>query len=449
MRRTIVARVARWASVTVVCVPALATELPAALEAAQARDPALASARANRDAAAENVALAQARLLPQLSLQASAAGLAQQTTQDTALGPRTTDFTGPAGSLQLSLRQGLYRPRDQVGVDIGERQAELGQHRLSLTASDVGLRAVTAWLDVLSIEAQRRVLADAAAAAHRLRDQARAKLEAGDGTRDALAEATAQAAQADARVREAEAVLEGRQRVFTLLTGLSPVDLARRQLPDGAIPELPWADDTTLGDYLAERNAQLRAALVTRAIGEGRLAQARADYRPVLDLVASASQSRNDGGADVGSRYQTLQIGVQFSVPLYTGGSLSAAERQALAQAIAAQGDLEAATQELRRRVSQQWAELRGRVERIAAAGELVSAAREQLRAAEQGLRNGVRSVSDVSSAVVLLANRKLELIDLQRALLLTQGQIVAQLPIDDPVWRAWVTRLDGLAAGQ
>ena len=425
--------------------PAVAADLRSALSAAEVRDPTLAAARANRDAAAEYVPLARSRLLPQVSLQASAQRLHQTTTEETLLGERETKFVGPSGSAQLALRQGLYRPRDRVGLEVGELQAEVGTYQLASASSELWRRASTAWLDVLLAESQHEAMGEAMAAAERTQAQARRRLSDGDGTRDAVAEAEAQFAAARARVNEAALLRDARQRQFAALTGLAGVALDSWRLPQ----QLPAPLARSEGEFielLLARNTELRAATATFAVSEKRLAQARADHLPSLDLVASASRSQNDTAANVGSSYRYQQIGVQFALPLFTGGGLSAAERQAAAFSMAAASDRDAFAQTLRLRASELWASEQGLRERIGGAAGLVEAAREQLYAAEQGLRHGVRSIGDVSAAATLLANRRLDLAELRYTLLSTQAQLLAGLPTDDPAWAGWIGGLESVA---
>ena len=104
--------------------PAHAVDLDTALQAAQAADPTLASANANRDAAHENIALARARLLPQVTLQNTTQHLNQTTHNAQGL---SNDFDGRSRSTQLSIRQGLLRPRDWAGLQIGQLQAAQGE----------------------------------------------------------------------------------------------------------------------------------------------------------------------------------------------------------------------------------------------------------------------------------------------------------------------------------
>ena len=97
------------------------------LQAAWGNDPSLQSAAANRVAAKENIGIARSRLLPQANVQGSNSNLSQTTTQNTNLGPQANAFRGTSYNYTLSIRQGLIRPRDWVGLDLGRQQAFSGE----------------------------------------------------------------------------------------------------------------------------------------------------------------------------------------------------------------------------------------------------------------------------------------------------------------------------------
>jgi outer membrane protein TolC len=424
---------------------ALAADLSTALAAAEQHDPTLAAARANRDAAAEAVPLARSRLMPQASIDITARRLEQTSWQTSIFGEQRSDFDGPTGSRQLTLRQALYRPRDWIGVEIGDAQARIGESRLASTWSSTWARTAITWLELLTAEAQRDAMAELVAAAQRIDAQTQARLARGESTRDVAAEAQAQLATARARLQESELVLASRRQALRLATGLAELPGPQWQLPP-VLPVLPWSDaDEAVAAVLAV-NPELRAALDTSAIGERRLAQAKADHLPVIDATAALSSSESDSPTSVGSRFRVQQIGVQVSIPLYTGGGLTAAQRQAAAFASAADSEREAFEQQLRLRTQLQWASAASLRQRVAADELLVAAAREQLAANEAALQRGQRTVADVASAAVQLTDRLAELANRRLAVLSAQAQLLALLPTTDPAWSAWVAEVDRLA---
>jgi protease secretion system outer membrane protein len=422
---------------------ALAQGLSDALAAAQTRDPALQSASFNRDAAKLNVWISGARLLPQLSYQEVRQNTNQTTTQDTTLGPQAREFTGQSYNKQLSLRQGIVRPRDVEGYRQGHMQSEYGEQKYISAQADLWNRTTGVWLDVLAARAMVQAYGRAVAVAAESSRQETRRYELGDGTKDGRAEAVAQLAQAKAMLSDAEFSLKAREIAFTSLTGLPLESLNKRQLPAEKKIQFEASQREELWSMVLSSAPELQAAEAVQKVSLSRANQALYDHLPTLDLVASASSAQNDSTNTLGYRYTNRQIGAQLVVPLFSGGGMEASRRQAYASYEASVADREALLMRIENQFMSDWASQAGLFERTQAARSLVVAALEQQRAAELGKSKGLRTWTDLSNAELLLARRKSDLINLQVALFKTQARILALLPVQTPAWDAWINNLD------
>lgn len=418
--------------------PAFAVELPEALRAAQLSDPTLAAASANRDAAVENIAIARARLLPQVNVQSTVQRLEQDTTN--ALG--TSHFEGPSKSASLSVRQSLFRPRDWRGVEIGKAQADFGEYKLASAMSDLWSRTASAWTDVLTATAVRDAYRLPVASAESAAQQEKRRLELGDGTRDSAAEAAAQLADARAQLTNAEVDLRAKRQAFLLLTRLEANGFDSLRVP--ALDRLPTGLPSE-ADALARiinTNPELLASRAAETVAQRRLHQASADHLPTLDLVGTKTRAQNDTTNTLGTRYRNEQIGLQLQVPIYAGGGVSAIERQLAAQYAVAGAERNALEQKLRTQISADFELLRGLRERLRSAQELLGAAREQKRGAELALRGGLKTWADVHSADQLIARRTVDVVGLSTAVLKVQARMLALLPVTEPAWSQWTSQV-------
>ncbi|HSV45159.1 MAG TPA: TolC family protein [Ramlibacter sp.] len=415
-----------------------AAELQDALRAAQLADPTLAGAMANRDAAHENIAIARARLLPQVNLQSTM----QRTDQTTTSSFGTNSFEGPSKNTALSVRQGIYRPRDWAGVDVGKAQAAYGDYKLASAMADLWNRTTAAWIDVLAATAARDAYRLPIASAEASAQQEQRRLQMGDGTRDQAAEAAAQLVESRAQLANAESDLRARRQAFQLLTRLEPTGFEARRIPplDRLPMVLPTEEDALR--RIVDTNPELLATRAAEQVAERRLAQSSADHRPTLDLVAAASRAQNDSTNTLGTRYRNQQFGLQLQVPIYAGGGVSAIERQTAAQYAAASADRSALEQKLRTQVSGDYELLRGLRERMRSGQELLGAAREQKRGAELSLRGGLKTWADVNQADQLIARRTVELAQLTTGAMKVQSRLLALLPVSEPAWIQWTTQL-------
>lgn len=434
MKKTLIA----LAVAAVLTLPVFAVELPEALRAAQLSDPTLAAASASRDAALENIAIARARLLPQINMQSTMQRLEQVTTN--ALG--SSQFEGPSRSASLSVRQSLFRPRDWRGVEVGKAQAAYGEYKLASAMSDLWSRTSSAWIDVLATTAVRDAYRLPVASAESAAQQEKRRFELGDGTRDAAAEAAAQLVDARAQLANAEVDLRAKRQAFLLLTRLeaSGFDSLRVPALDRLPTGLPSPEDALA--RVIDTNPELLASRASETVAQRRLHQAAADHLPTLDILGSKTNAQNDTTNTLGTRYRNEQIGLQLQVPIYSGGGVSAIERQLAAQYAAAGAERDALEQKLRTQISADFELMRGLRERLHSAQELLGASREQKRGAELALRGGLKTWADVHSADQLIARRSADVVGLSTAVLKVQARLLSLLPVTDPAWSQWTSQV-------
>lgn len=422
-----------------------ASELEKAIIAAEQRDPNFISALANKEAAAENIAIARSRLLPQVSAQGSYSRVQQDITQTNTTG-QATNRQQSVNSLNsgLSIRQGLYKPRDWIGYSIGELQSEFGMQKLIAAQSDLWFRVVTAWIDVLagneSFKAQQQAVDSTRYAA----EQATKRFQAGDGTKDARIEAAAQHELAKAQLLEAEELLKAKKIAYRLLTG-EEINLNNKFFPKYQNIKLASDMDSLLSRVMSA-NPEILSLKAAEQINLKRLKQAAADHRPNIDLVGSYTKAESDTVNTLGTKYTTRSVGVQVVIPIFSGGGLNAAERQQAATYRAATADREAAEIRIQNQIVTDWASYRSGYDRVTASQALVSGSAEQKRAYQMGLKSGIRTWGDIAQADVSLARRQTDYINYSANLIKVQARLLANLPTLDEDWVRWINLLSSSA---
>jgi len=431
------------AAVCLFAASAQAQDLREVIDAAQARDAALQSASANRDAAEENIGIARSKLLPQLSYQNSHQQLHQTTTQATTAGPQVRNFDGTSFNRQLSVRQGVIRPRDVAGYLAGGAQAEYGEYKYASALSDLWSRSVGTWLDVLAartlVDVQKQTLKAVSEAAQ----QEIKRFDRGDGTRDARAEAQAQLMQARAMLLDAQLALQAKERAYQLLTNLEGKRLTSKRLPSESDVRLPDSSKEELWAAVLSAGPEILAAQSIESLNRFRMIQSASDHLPTLDVVASATRAQNDTTNMLGASYNSRQVGVQLAVPLFSGGGIEASRRQAVATYQASVADREATLMRLETQFISDWATQAGLFERTQAARSLLDAAKEQRHGIELGLAHGLRNWGDLSNTELLVAKRHSDLVSLQLLLFKTQARLLTLVTVQTPVWDAWIQALN------
>jgi TolC family type I secretion outer membrane protein len=426
--------IARW-----LCAPALAAMLACtpllpghaatlgeALDAALTRDSQVRSARQELEAARARVDQANGSLWPQLNLTGNANRTRQALQYDGGiLADRRDQFSTRAYNLQLT--QALYR-----GEDIARRQvARMAEQQVAAQAmaaeQALVVRVAQPWFEACQHDhLARAAAADVARQRARL-DALSRRLRAGDLAAPDLAMAGADLAQARARQTEAES--ERSQRLFTLgeLTGLT---LGMADVSCQGLPELGGLEglDAWL-DKAAAHSPELQAARSAVEVARAQLQQAGSGHSPTLDLVASKGVADQGPSAslNVGSKARTESIGLQLTVPVFSGGSVSARSREALALLGKAESDLDSLQARVRQDVSANWRSLQVALAHGQATAQRVEAWKVQEAAVQRLLAQGQAVDADVFKVQQELATAQADAARLLGMASLAQLRLQAQ----------------------
>jgi outer membrane protein len=153
-----------------------------------------------------------------------------------------------------------------------------------------------------------------------------------------------------------------------------------------------------------ESSPQVLAAMQGLYAADEEIRKQRASYEPTLDLVGSYGKNAQQVGNFPGQNgydIRTGTIGLQLSVPLFSGGGQVAKVSEALALREKARQDLAAARRSGRLAAKQAWYGWLAASARHEAALQGVRSALLSLRAAIAGIRSGVKTEVDRLQAVV------------------------------------------------
>ncbi|MCL4745799.1 MAG: TolC family outer membrane protein [Burkholderiaceae bacterium] len=315
--------------------PAHSTDLRQAFHDALANDAALQSVRAQLAATRERVTQARSGMLPGVS----AAGSLNRQMVDTNVSA-SREFNAQSYSINLSYP--IYRLQNIEAYEQSKLSVVLIEAQEAQAQQDLILRVAQAYFDVLAaqdnvatIRSQKRAITEQLASAKR-------NFEVGTATITDQQEAQARFDLSVAQEFVALNDMEVKRAALAQLTGKQVAELnTLRQGLTLQAPQPPRESDWTAGardSSFGVRQAKLSAEIAAREIDRQRYA-----HRPTLDLTGSIGHSRNAGSSSVGVHSTATVIGLQFNMPLYTGGAIDARVREALALRDKAAFDLESA----------------------------------------------------------------------------------------------------------
>ena len=390
--------------------PAMATSFTEAVEAARRFDPQFRAAGHELEAARQGVPIARAGMLPQIALNYSNSDVTGNRKFNNALDQAVqvqVAYTAPQTS--LSLRMPLFNEEARnrmVQAGVAEQGAE-AQYRAR--AAELVDRVGVAFLQVLLAERELDLAQRQRESVQGQLSRAEQKLRRGEGTRIEEAQSLAALELASVKVLEAGNQLEITRRNLGAMTGLEavrPQGLRSDYLP----PESP---QHTLIEWLTlagRHNPRLQARQLSVEMAATGVKRQSAGHLPRVDLVASLARSENDGLSNLGQTSLLRSLGVQVNVPLFSGGGVSAAVKQALAEKSRAEEELRTERQAVETEIERHFLALSNARTRLAAYQRAVQSSQVAHDGANKAYEAGLLTLVDVLDAQYRLTQSQKEL---------------------------------------
>jgi outer membrane protein len=399
-------------------------DLVAVYQRALQNDPQIREADANRLASMESKPQALAALLPQISAGGSYSQTDQEAQRTTLINsdpsvptsplvPRTISSNSDLDSRQydLSLRQTLFRWDQWAALKRADAQVAQAQADYQAAQQDLIQRTSQRYFDVLA--AQDTVDASEAAleAFSRQLDQADKRFEVGLIAITDVQEARAGRDQAAAAVIQAKRTLATARELLRELTG-EPFDSLAAPIDDMPLKSPDPLDEDLWVTAALDQNLRVISARLATDVAKQDIRTARSGHYPTFDLVISRSDQDIDGtqvGRNAAGQttprspadqtQTTDSIGIQVTVPIYSGGATSSRIRQRVYLHRAARERLERANRETERAARDAYLGVLSEISRVQALKQAVESSRTALEATEAGFEVGTRTTVDVLDA--------------------------------------------------
>jgi outer membrane protein len=413
--------------------PAWSETLADAIALAYETNPSLQAQRASQRALDEEYVQARAGWRPTLSLQAAASYEDLRIPrQALTLADPGTRAHGNSGSLSFTLTQPIWTGgRTAAAVSAAQADILQGRENLRRVEGQVIAAVIQAYEDVRRDEQALEIRQEDLTVLEKQLDESQARFDVGEVTRTDVAQSQAQLAAAKAQLENARAQLAISRASYAVLVGQNPGDLA----PEPSLAHLlPANVDDAFG--VAERfNPQLRAQEYAEQASRARIAGARAERMPRLDVQSTATF--NGAPADPfvqGDFRRTVVTSAVVTVPLFSGGLTTSRIRQAIERNNADRITIEAQRRTVLQQVTQTWSQLTASRANITADTEQVRAAEIAAEGTKQELSVGLRTTIDVLNADIVLRNAQLSLVVARHdeyvsaaSLLLAMGRLEAR----------------------
>ncbi|MGQ7861025.1 TolC family outer membrane protein [Pseudomonas sp. 32A] len=396
-----------------------------AYDLALRNDPTFQAAIQEREAGEENRIIGRAGLLPNLSWSYNNSRNESEVTQSTAVGNVTSDRDYRSYASTLTLQQPLLDYEAYARYRQGAAQALFADERFRGKSQELAVRVLSAYSQALL--AQERIelsRAQKRAYAERLQLNKRL-LKGGEGTRTDLLETQARLSLAQAEEIESLDTQDAALRELEAIVGepLQIEELAplTRQFD---IPPLEPNRFETWRDLAMANNPELKSQHHALDAAEYEVERKRAGHMPKVSLYASSRQTSSDSESSYNQKYDTNSVGIQVSLPLFAGGSVSASTRQAANQLSQAQYELDAQTAKTLIELRKQFNLNTSGAAKVRAYEMAVSSATALVTATKKSVTGGERVNLDVLDAEQQLFTARRDLADARHAYLLARIQL-------------------------
>ncbi|ATC93618.1 outer membrane channel protein TolC [Pseudoalteromonas tunicata] len=400
-------------SATFAATSSFAEDLLQVYQIALANDPIVLKAKANKEAQSFNIDRAMSSLLPQLNL---TMGYSKSDSNSYPQDEDTLAFyklnqESDTFSRGITLQQSLFNLSSWNSLNIAEKQSMQAQATYDLAQQQLIVRVTNAYFAVLSslddlefVQAEKRAI-------ERQLEQTKQRYAVGLTARTDVHEAQAQFDNAVAREIVANNNVETSRENLREITGKyhEKLNVLNTTKFSTVQPNLTSSEFIKTAE---DKNIQLQVAKVTLDIANEQIEQAKAGHYPTLTLNASYGDSLVDTTTQVGARSMNTNdkprgdqtsIGLNFALPLYTGGATQAAVNQARAFYVASAEDLEASHRLVSKQVRTSYNQVVSDIATFKALEQAVVSAESALQATEAGFEVGTRTIVDV-----LLSTRNL-----------------------------------------
>jgi protease secretion system outer membrane protein len=382
--------------------PAIALDLMRSYELALVNDPVFRAVTMEYRAGLENQNIGRSAVLPKLAANYNTAtNKATQWGQQFPGGPPISyNWNYPSDFAALQLTQPLFSLEALARMKQGAAQAELSKSRFLYGTQDLLIRVSQAYVDVLFASDQLRLQRAERDAFLEQSKVAERLFIRGEGSRTNVLEAQSAYQVSEARIVDAIDTLENARMKLEAIVGDSIREVGSMAVLKREFPFLVMApnDFQAWRDKALSSNAELKAMQDQIAIASQEYQRSNADHYPVVNLVAAMTTQSSNTVSSINQTTNQNYLGVQVSLPIFSGGETAGKSAQAYANYEKAKADYEVKKNEVSVELRKQFDLVRSGAIKIRA----LSAAQEYATLLVESMRKNVLSGEKINLDVLL-----------------------------------------------
>ena len=378
---------------------ASALGLVEAYQAALTNDSVFQAATQEYLAGQENKILGRSLLLPNVSANYANSKNRADVEAANALGNKSLthpEYYSRQASVQL--RQALFSMDSWARYKQGLAQSDYATAVFESRRQELILRVAAAYTDALFATEQRRlaeVQRDMYAEQQKVNNQL---FEKGEGTKTDMLETQSRMDLAEAQVLEAQDNVQTAYATLSAMVGQEVAGLDDLN-PSFKISQIPLGSVEDWKTRALADSPDIQSQRYAVETAHQEVNKARSGHAPRLDFIASYSKNKANTVDTYNQDSTVRSIGIQLNVPLYSGGQVSSATRQAVASQEKAKADLQSTTDKVLIELRKQYASVLSSAAKIRALEKAVASGELLIQATEHSIKGGVRINLDLLNA--------------------------------------------------
>ncbi len=381
-------------------------------ELAVANDHSIAQARAQLRADREQRNLGRAGLLPQVNANYSTSESDRTSGGEFLAGgqrfPNNTETVTETDEWSVSLSQPLFDMSAWFELQRGQALSEQATARFELAQQDLLVRTIDRYIAVIRAASNLEASRSQERALESQLEQVNQRYDVGMVPVTDVQEAQAAYDQAVAQRISDESSLEVAREQLSVLTGRPHAGPLWRLQEEFPVNTPEPADPGQWVEFAQRGNLDIEVAEYGVQVARNQQRSAASNHLPTVDFSYSVSSSESisdqtnliAGTSAVSpSNSDSDNWSITVSMPLYSGGSVSAQRRQASANLSAQQSGMQGTIRQVTQQTRAAFLRTRSNVNRVSANERALESARTALSAAEAGYEAGTRNIVDVVNA--------------------------------------------------
>ena len=295
-------------------------------------------------------------------------------------------------------------------------QIDLSDKQLIKTQQDLIFRISKIYFETLLAKDQVDLFQYQRASIQEQLSKAEVQFEAGLISVTDINEAKTKKALIEAQQIGAIQKLKIKKREIQLITGKLPGKLTPLN------PVITFTEVDNLADnwilIAQENNLELQIKKDELKIAEREIDSRRSDHYPTIDAIANRSRNWDKGGYPYGAiknegmRSYSDTIGVEISIPIFSGGMTSSKVREAVLLKSKLEEDVEYLRRGVELKVRDYYLSLQTNFSEISAYQQAMEASTLQLESTKLGFQEGLRNSVEVLDSQQILFNAKLNILE-------------------------------------